>query len=172
MRKFLSDACEKALNKLLGAFFQMNSISDNMAYALDCELDCPIASKEFHLKYAHAFVGDTFADKLSDTMVRNNLRPVRYALVENVKSYNNISEVFEENYVEIGKLRSLIANTIYELDYDLENKSIVVLLENMLEDLMQYHKQASIWADKAKEYVSANDVRSFDKHFDDFTFLA
>lgn len=31
----------EALNDLLGSFFQMNSIADNMAYALDCELNCP-----------------------------------------------------------------------------------------------------------------------------------
>jgi hypothetical protein len=34
----------EALNDLLGSFFQMNSIADNMAYALDCELNCPCAS--------------------------------------------------------------------------------------------------------------------------------
>ena len=112
MEKFLDKNCENILNKILGAFFQMNSIADNMAYALDCELLCPIASKQFHISYAHAFVGDTFADRISNTMVQNNLRPVRLALVENVKSYEDIDELFTENYNEIDKLRKLIYNSL------------------------------------------------------------
>lgn len=171
MEKFLDKNCENILNKILGAFFQMNSIADNMAYALDCELLCPIASKQFHISYAHAFVGDTFADRISNTMVQNNLRPVRLALVENVKSYEDIDELFTENYNEIDKLRKLIYNSIDELDYDASNKSIVVFLESILESLMPYHKQAAIWADKAKEYAKSNNVGKFDVHFEKFTFI-
>ena len=70
----------EALNDLLGSFFQMNSISDNMAYALDCELNCPCASQVFHLKFAHVFPSDTFADKLSEVMIQEGIRPVRKSL--------------------------------------------------------------------------------------------
>lgn len=63
----------EALNDLLGSFFQMNSASDNMAYALDCELNCPCASQVFHSKFAHVFPSDTFADKLSEIMIQEGI---------------------------------------------------------------------------------------------------
>ena len=171
MRKYLSEKCENMLNEILGALFQMNSITDNMSYALDCELNCPITAKIFHLKYAHAFPSDQFADKLSDTMIKNNLRPVRKGLVEDIKLYNNINELFHENMTEIDKLKNLIANSIYELDCDIENKAIVILLEEILSDLMTYYKQADIWVTKAEEYFANNNTRQFDIHFEHFTFL-
>ena len=93
----------EALNDLLGSFFQMNSISDNMAYALDCELNCPCASQVFHLKFAHVFPSDTFADKLSEVMIQEGIRPVRKSLNGNEDTYENIQNSDVSNPVNPPK---------------------------------------------------------------------
>ena len=79
-----------SLNGLLTLFFQSNSACDNMAYALDCELDCHSASDIFHKKFAHLFPGDKMADKLSEIMVNEGVRPIRGALSQDSSNYENI----------------------------------------------------------------------------------
>lgn len=93
------------LNKLLGLFFQSNSIADNIAYALDCELDCPHAASLFHQGFAHMFPGDQFADKLSDIMIHEGVRPVRMAQHADDENYENIVIAFEECYDMMAKVK-------------------------------------------------------------------
>lgn len=89
---------KETLNNLLTLFFQANSASDNMAYALDCELDCHSASNIFHKKFAHLFPGDNLADKLSEIMVNEGVRPIRGALSQDSVDYENIVVLFEDAY--------------------------------------------------------------------------
>ena len=58
MGRFFDSKCEAMLNEILCSFFKMNSICDNMFYALATELKCPIAAQIFHLEYAHIFPSD------------------------------------------------------------------------------------------------------------------
>ena len=95
MKKYLSQETEEKLNIILGKLFQMNSFCDNVAYGLDCELKCQLASSVYHQKFSHLFPSDDFADKLSNTMVETNLRPIRYGLKDNV----NILRVSQKNII-------------------------------------------------------------------------
>ena len=169
MGRYFDSKCENMLNDILCAFFKMNSICDNMYYSLAYELKCPIAAKIFHLKYAHAFPGDKFADKLSDAMIRYNLRPVRKGFEGDEHKYESICELFEKNCKEIYNLQDLIINTIGELDYEIYNKPIIIVLDEILYDLTYYCHQADIWENKSIDYK--DDVSSFDDNFDDFIFL-
>ena len=68
MRKKFSKDVEMTCNKLLTNFFAMNQKCDNMAYALDTYLNCSQAAKVYHLKFAHQFPSDTYADKFSEVL--------------------------------------------------------------------------------------------------------
>lgn len=157
----------EALNDLLGSFFQMNSIADNMAYALDCELNCPCASQVFHLKFVHAFPSDIFADKLSETMIQEGVRPVRKSLNSNEDTYENIELLFNDAYTEMESLKRKILDTIEFLDYNKSCKVFVIVLENMAEVASSFLHQCDIWRQKAKLYSTSPEL--FDAEFEGFT---
>ena len=157
----------EALNDLLGSFFQMNSISDNMAYALSCELGCPVASTIYHEKFAHLFPSAMFADKLSDIMIRSNARPIRKGFDGDDKIYSDIEQLFSENVTMMENLRDKIRSTIDLLDYDIVNKEIVVELETMLVDCVRLLKVSNIWLENAVAYKNDNNVYKFNLDFED-----
>lgn len=171
MKKYISEDVVNKLNDILGRMFQMNSFCDNIAYALDCELECQLASKVYHIKFSHDFPSDNLADKLSDVMIYSNIRPVRKALQENISTYENIVIAFSDNVKEMELLRELIYKSIEELDYDFNNKQLVLALEDILLHIQILLKQSYIWEEKAIEYFKKDDVRGFNIHFEEFTTL-
>ena len=157
----------EALNDLLRSFFQMNSIADNMAYSLDCELNCPQASEIFHHKFAHVFPSDTFADKLSEIMVQEGVRPIRKSLEANVDIYDNIELLFNDAYTEMEKLKKKILDVIEFLDYNKSCKVFVIVLENMAEVAGSLLHQCDTWRQKARLYSASPEL--FDANFEGFT---
>ena len=95
---------ELKLNQLLSMFFKMNSIADNMAYSLAIDLKCPNASKIFHEKYAHAFLSEDFADKLSEDMIMLGYRPRRVGFSGDTHDYEDVVSLLNDNLEEILKV--------------------------------------------------------------------
>lgn len=166
MRQYLPKDTIDILNDLLSAFFKANSTSDNMAYALSCELGCPVASTIYHEKFAHLFPSAMFADKLSDIMIRSNARPVRKGFDGDDKIYSDIEQLFSENVTMMENLRDKIRSTIDLLDYDIVNKEIVVELETMLVDCVRLLKVSNIWLENAVAYKNNNNVYKFNLDFE------
>lgn len=162
---------KETLNNLLTLFFQANSASDNMAYALDCELDCHSASNIFHKKFAHLFPGDSLADKLSEIMVNEGVRPIRGALFQNSADYENIVVLFEDAYDLMNTVKQQILNTIELLDYNKDCKVFVIELEEMARYASVLLHQCDIWKSKAKTYFETGRVYKFDIDFEEFTFI-
>lgn len=160
---------EMELNKLLSMFFKMNSITDNMAYSLAVDLKCPNVSTIFHEKYAHVFPSDKFADKLSDDMIMYGYRPRRIGFEGDTHNYENIIDLFNDNYEEILKIKSCIENLIEELDYDISNKMIILTLEKILENLLPYVHQSKIWLEQVENYGEHN--YKFNLDFKEITFI-
>lgn len=164
-----SKETKETLNKLLGLMFQSNSIADNIAYALNCELDCPHASSLFHQGFAHMFPGDEFADKLSEIMIHEGVRPVRRPLHGDDDTYDNIVLAFEDCYRMMAQLKQETLDTIDFLEYDKNARVLIIELEDIakVESVMLH--QCDIWRQKAKAYFATNDTRGFDKDFDKFS---
>lgn len=160
-----------SLNNLLTLFFQANSASDNMAYALDCELDCHGASQIFHKKFAHLFPGDSLADKLSEIMVNEGVRPIRGGLTQDSANYENIVILFEDAYNLMNTVKQQILTTIEFLDYNKDCKVFVIELEEMARYASVLLHQCDIWKSKAKSYFEAGKTYKFDIDFEEFTFI-
>ena len=158
MRKKFSKDVEMTCNKLLTNFFAMNQKCDNMAYALDTYLNCSQAAKVYHLKFAHQFPSDTYADKFSEVLAHEGITPYRYAQQDDMVKYDDIAQ-----------LKQNILEAIEILDYDRENKVIVVALEDMVANISVLVHQAEVWAQKAKAYVADGKVYKFDIDFEEFT---
>lgn len=149
-------------------FFKANSECDNRAYALACELNCPNASELYHKGFAHLFPSDEYADKLSDAMVISGIRPVRKGFDGDEKIYNNIKELFEENYGMMADVRQSILDAIDLLDYNVDNKEIVVQLEDMAVSSSKWLHVCDVWRKKAAEYYKDGKTYKFDIDFEDF----
>ena len=162
---------KNSLNGLLTLFFQANSAFDNMAYALDCELDCHSASDVFHQKFAHLFPGDKLADNLSEVMINEGVRPVRGALSQDSSDYENIVVLFEDAYNLMNTVKQQILNTIELLDYNKDCKVFVIELEEMARYASVLLHQCDVWKSKAKAYFEAGRVYKFDIDFEEFTFI-
>ena len=160
-----------SLNGLLTLFFQSNSACDNMAYALDCELDCPSASDICHKKFAHLFPSDKMADKLSEIMVNEGVRPIRGALSQDSSDYENIVVLFEDAYNTMNNVKQGLLNTIEFLDYNKDCKVFVIELEEMARYASVLLHQCDIWRSKAKDYYEAGRTYKFDIDFEEFTFI-
>lgn len=171
MKQYISQEVIDKTNDLLAMFFKMNSFCDNAAYALDCELECQKASNIYHLGYSHAFPSGTFADKLSDDMVRLNMRPVRKGFDGDTKIYIDIVTLFKENTIMMDGIRNKVITLIDEFDTDINNKELVLHLEELALSANEYLKIAYKWEEKAEDYFSKNDVRGFNIHFEDFAVL-
>ena len=151
--------------------FDCNSRADNMAYALESELNCPIASDIFHEKVAHYFTGDDMADKLNVILRLNGGRPVRNALVAHNQPYFSITEMFSDCVDMMMMVRNELCKAIEEMDYDVINKHVVIELEDILEDFMPFVHASTIWLKKAEEYEKNNKVYKFDTDFIKFLSL-
>lgn len=103
---------KKLCNDLLTAFFQMNQDCDNIAYALDSYLECPKASSIYHLKFAHVWPSDTFADHWSEILVNEGIVPHRGSQAGNDEEYTNIVDAFEDNYRNVTTLKDSVLNAI------------------------------------------------------------
>ena len=162
---------KNSLNGLLTLFFQANSAFDNMAYALDCELDCHSASDVFHQKFAYLFPGEKMADKVSEVMSNEGVRPVRGALSQDSSDYENIVVLFEDAYNLMNTVKQQILNTIELLDYNKDCKVFVIELEEMARYASVLLHQCDVWKSKAKAYFEAGRVYKFDIDFEEFTFI-
>jgi hypothetical protein len=168
MKSYISQEVADKLNDLLAMFFKANSRADNMAYALDCELECQNVSDIYHHKFAHLFPSDMFADGLSDVMIRSNIRPVRRSFEGDFNNYKDIVELFTDNVDMMEGLRNKVQDIIDDLDTDINNKEIVVELEDMLVSIVKLLKISNIWLEKAQDYQKRDDVRQFNVDFEKF----
>lgn len=171
LTQYISEEVANKLNDLLAMMFKANSFCDNVAYSLDCELECQLASNIYHQKFAHAFPSDMFADKLSETMIYSNIRPIRKSFSGDSEIYENIVIAFRENSKMIKGLHDSISSLIEDLEIDSTNKQIVLVLEEILLSAQALLKQSFIWEEKAEDYFQHDDVRNFNIHFGEFTTL-
>ena len=162
---------KKLCNDLLTSFFQMNQDCDNIAYALDSYLECPKASSIYHLKFAHIWPSDTFADHWSEILVNEGIVPHRGSQAGNDEEYTNIVDAFEDNYRNVTTLKDSVLNAIEILDYEKGCKVLVLELEEFARIMSGLVHQSDIWRGKAKKYLNDGKVYKFDIDFEDFTVI-
>lgn len=144
----VSDATISKLQNLLKDFFDANAKSDNIAYWLGYNYYNNIEAL-YHQSWAHVFPSDTFADGLSNFMLKLGIRPVRLGIETHDKDYNSLADAMEDNknlaeYL-LGAMRDLV--DIAEANDDVEVK---LYGENLILTMVDYVKQAEEWDTVAK----------------------
>lgn len=161
---YISQSTYEKLNDFLQKCFQMNSYCDNLAYNMTA-LNMINVEPIFHEKFAHAF--PRFADIVSEMMTKLDARPIRTALSENSVYYDDFKLMFASLKYEVDIYREDIIGVIESADIngDIEVK---IIMENFLQNFMNYLNQVNIWYKKSKGY---NQVEEFDHDFTSFTFV-
>ena len=115
---------------------------------------------------AHKF--PVYADDITGTMTKLNARAVRRGFPGDEMIYTNISEIFQANLALLEGLRTKTLNTLETLDYDISNKEVILMLEDLCEDLLDDLYQSNIWSQYADYYMRKDKVMQFDQNFDKF----
>ena len=110
---YISQSTYEKLNDFLQQCFQMNSYCDNLAYNMSA-LNMVNVEPVFHEKFAHAF--PSFADIISEIMIKLDARPMRLALVENVDDYDNFQLIFADLKDYVDRYREDIISVIESAD--------------------------------------------------------
>lgn len=161
---YISQSTYEKLNDFLQQCFQMNSYCDNLAYNMSA-LNMVNVEPVFHKKFAHAF--PSFADIISEIMIKLDARPMRLALVENVDDYDNFQLIFADLKDYVDRYREDIISVIESADIN-DDIEIKITMENFLHSFVNYLNQVNIWYKKSKEYSRVED---FDQDFASFTFI-
>lgn len=159
----VSEATAEKMQLLLQKFFDANAVSDNIAYWLGYHYYNNI-EKAYHMKWAHAFPSDIFADGLSGFMLKSDIRPVRLGLADHTQDFNDLVEVFETNRQLAEELESSIKELIDTAEMS-EDTEVKLFAEELSLTILNYLKQAKEWEYVAKTVSPAE----MNIHFDLYT---
>lgn len=160
------EACKRC-NIILGHMFELNAITDNVAYNFNFHYLNKMGDI-YHHSYAHLFPGLSFADGLSDKMLELNARPIRLALGEHSEEYRDAASAFDATAIAIKSLEKEIGDMIVYLESDRSagNDSLRLFFENMLEkQITSARKQADEWVDASHKLTE----QTLNIHFEDYT---
>ena len=165
LKSYISEEAIGSLNELLKELFKANSTADNIAYDLDSK-GLHKASSIYHESVAHAFGG--WADLISTVMTKLNARAVRKSFPGDEMTYNGITEAFRSNVALLEHIRGCVLKTLDMLDYDIENKDVCLILEDLSKIVLDTLYQSNIWFQYAEYYERKDKVMQFDQNFDKF----
>ena len=165
MKCYISEETVNVLNDLLKDMFKANSTADNIAYALDFS-GLHHCSAIYHESVAHVF--GTWADMISECMTKLNARAVRRSFPGDEKDYSGITEVFTDNLRLLENIRAKVLHALDILDYDIANRDLVLILEDLSKLVLDKLYQSNIWLQYAEYYERKDKVMQFDQNFDKF----
>ena len=164
MRCYIDENAVELLNDLLKDFFKANSTSDNMAYALQ-SMKMYSTAKYYHEHFAHVY--PQLSDILSGVMDKVGARAVRKGFDGDTKNYDNIVELFFDNVALLEHLRERVLGVLEALDYDIKNKDVCLVLEDISKEILELLYEANKVFDYAEYYYNKGKTLEFDFKFDD-----
>lgn len=145
--------------------FKANSAADNFAYNLQA-LNCFHMSDYYHHHFAH--VWPVIADDITDVMNKLGARAERRGFDGDTKIYDNIAEIFADSLGMTEAMRYKVLDAIDKLDYDINNKEVILKLEDIANKVLDLMYMGAIWVDYVDYYVKKGKIMEADLKFDDF----
>lgn len=145
--------------------FKANSIADNIAYNLQ-KLKCYQASKVYHEECAHVF--PVWADQISELMDKLGAKAERRSFDGNVEIYKDMATCIEGSVNLLEDLRIKVLKAIDVLDYDINNKEVVLMLEDLSNKILDLLYKNNIWYDYSRYYVDKGKELQGSLKFEDF----
>ena len=164
MKDYLSAEAKESLNSLIQFLFQGNSRADNLVYSMH-SLGQFKASEVFHTNVAHKFA--EYSDSISNEMNLLGCKAERRALTSNTEVYSEPIKVYRAFSVLMEETRNKILGTMEVLDYDMNNKEICLMLEDLSREVLHLMYTVNKVLDYAEFYNSKDKMQQFDFKVDD-----
>ena len=169
MKCYISEETVNVLNDLLKEFFKGNSVADNIAYNLDA-MGLHKCAAIYHENFAHYFPSE--ADVITERMTKLNAKAVRRGFSGDENTYSSITEAFRASFDLAEHMRERILNAIDILDYDINNKEVILMLEDVSVSMLDKLYMSNVWFQYAEYYDKKEKVMQFDQNFDKFFSVA
>lgn len=159
MKQYLSNDSVNALNELLREMFKANSVSDNISYGLQ-HLSMYNSSRYHHEKFSHIY--PVWADQISTIMDKLGSKSERRSFDGDTNVYGDIVEAFTANVKLLEHIRERILATMEVLDYDMNNKEVILNLEDLSLEVLDLLYEANKILDYAIYYHNKGKDFQFD----------
>lgn len=157
----MNEEMQEVLNRFLQFLFNGNAVMDNICYNLKYK-GYACLERAIHKPMAHEM--GVWADKVSDLMDELCVRPVRYALPDNVEELD-APACFETLVKYFDELRAITFKAIDAAE-NYNELEVKLFFENFVEDKLQrYRRQAIEWRDA----VNAIGADTLNVHIVDYT---
>ena len=147
----ISEELNSLLNNLVGRCFRLNRLLDRGMSLLNVRWAMFKSSELLHPALAHAFLGDKFADSISDYQGSRNNETIYPATTIGDQNYNNYLEFFKEMLNEFIIFSNEIEDTISFAIQD-EDNTTKVFLDGLLSRLAPYIEQMQDLVDLGTDY--------------------
>ena len=157
----MEEKMAKTLNKFLQVLFNGNAVMDNICYNLKYKGYARIEGA-IHGPVAHLM--GAWADEVSDLMDELGVRPVRYALPDNIGEME-AEKCLEELASYFDTLRGIVIKVIEVAEDEGEYEVKIFFEDFLVNKVVAYRKQAHQWHDAVKS-IGAD---SLNVHIGDYT---
>lgn len=164
MKDYLSAETKTVMNELIGFLFQCNSETDNLVYNLQA-LKQYQSAKIFHEKVAHKY--PEWSDMCSSEMDMLGCKASRLGLSPNTEVYSEPIEVYRQFSKVLENTRTKVLSTLEVLDYDMNNKEICLMLEDLSREVLGVMYAVNRVLDYAEFYNSKEKIQQLDFKIDD-----
>lgn len=165
MKDYLSAEAKQTMNELVGFLFQCNSETDNLVYNFQF-LKMYESASVFHENVAHKF--PEWSDKCTSVMDALGSKAVRFGLQPNTETYSEPIEVFRQFSKVMENTRNKVLSTLEVLDYDMNNKELCLMLEDLSQEVLAVMYTVNKVLDMAEFYNSKEKMIQFDTRVDDY----
>lgn len=164
----ISEELNSLLNNLVGRCFRLNRLLDRGMSLLNVRWAMFKSSELLHPILAHAFLGDKFADSISDYQGSRNNETIYPATIIGDQDYDNYLDFFKEMLNEFMIFSNEIEDTISFAIQD-EDNTTKVFLDNLLFRLVPYIEQMQDLVDLGTDYGTDNlGKRFFDENIEKY----
>lgn len=155
----ISKETDKALDMLVGAFFDLNRTLDRCVSWMQNIWSMPNAADIIHHKLAHLM--PLFADEVTEIKDQYNMTSVYPATHEDGRTYSNLQDMFEtvlEEFAEVYTMMKMIKTTV------LDNDDFNVLVD--LHRIMRQYNviMGQIYTLRDKAIQMPTDYDDYDRH--------
>ena len=164
LKCYLSEESINALNNLIMKMFKGNSICDNLVYNLQYK-GFYDAAKIFHEKVAHEY--PVWSDKISEEMDKLGAKAERRSFEGDTKVYDDVIDIFREFVAVLENTRQDVLATMDYLDYDINNKEICLMLEDLVREVLDKLYMVNKVLDYAEFYNNKEKLTQYDFKVDD-----
>lgn len=160
---------EKTLDRIQALFdkmFDINSLLDRQVYLLDINWNMPKYSNFLHHKISHEF--PLYADKIQEFgSLRGDLF-FRGVVPAHRENYDSVASLTEDFVMAVADAEKLCQECIYSA---IDNKDLMYedfIRSFQVDVIAPMVKQSVVFYNAIKEYEKNNDIRKWNKDFDDW----